>query len=389
MDWSEHDAIAETRFDMISFRPTDKDRLILDEARRQAALAARYARDFENDEDKLLPAQYPEASGLPDTRAMLEALASETRGRKIINALVYLEDWYGGVPLREARYSLGNTVLEIAGSVEQFTRWRDKTIAIGLTEPVGGSDPASTRTAARYDAATGEWVIDGEKIFITYAQSCDAVLVLARMIHPDRPQRLSTFIVEKGTPGFAVGKQIREMGIRWEDTAALSFSNCRIPAFNHIDGDLKKTLQSFSESRPVVAAYALGVSRRARFHLGTVARNRRRAGLQHSTGTPICRGGKNAAARGRVGGDLAFRSQGQMGRTTGRSGKDRFLRRQSDGRPTGAKGDADMRVRPLERIPRGKMVSRRTHLRHLRGNWRNPAIDHRTGSAQLLAQELN
>jgi acyl-CoA dehydrogenase len=70
-------------------------------------------------------------------------------------------------------------------------------------------------------------------------------------------------MVEKRTPGFSVGKQIRKMGIRWEDTAALSFSDCRIPAFNHIDGDLKKTLQSFSESRPVVAAYALGVSRAA------------------------------------------------------------------------------------------------------------------------------
>jgi acyl-CoA dehydrogenase len=70
-------------------------------------------------------------------------------------------------------------------------------------------------------------------------------------------------MVEKGTPGFSVGKQIRKMGIRFEDTAGLSFVNCRIPAFNHIDGDLKKTLQSFSESRPVVAAYALGVSRAA------------------------------------------------------------------------------------------------------------------------------
>lgn len=248
---------------MISFKLTDKDRAILDEARRQAKLAAKYARDFEGDEDKLLPEQYPEAEGLPDVRAMLDSFADEISGHKIINALIYLEDWYGGVPLREARYSLGNTVLKIAGTPEQYARWRDKTIAIGLTEPVGGSDPASTRTAARYDPKTGEWVIDGEKIFITYAESCDAVLVLARMVRPDRPQRLSTFIVEKGAPGFAIGKQIRKMGIRWEDTAALSFSNCRIPAFNHIDGDLKKTLQSFSESRPVVAAYALGVSRAA------------------------------------------------------------------------------------------------------------------------------
>ena len=248
---------------MISFKFTDQDREILDEARRQAKLATKYARDFESDEDKLLPRQYPEAEGLPNVHAMLDACTDEISGHKIINALIYLEDWYGGVPLREVRYSLGNTVLKIAGTPEQFARWRDNTIAIGLTEPVGGSDPASTKTSARYDPEANEWVVNGEKIFITYAQGCDAVLVLARMIHPDRPQQLSTFLVEKGTPGFAVGKQVRKMGIRWEDTAGLSFSDCRIPAFNHIDGDLKKTLQSFSESRPVVAAYALGVSRAA------------------------------------------------------------------------------------------------------------------------------
>jgi acyl-CoA dehydrogenase len=248
---------------MISFAFTRKDREILDEARAQAKLAAKYSRDFEVDEDAMPPHEYPEAAGRPDTRELLESHVDELSGRKIIHALLYLEDWYGGVPLREARYSLGNTVLKIAGDPAQFARWADKTIAIGLTEPIGGSDPASTRTSATYDPANDEWVIEGEKIFITYAESCDAVLVLARMVHPGRPRGLSTFMVEKGTPGFSVGKQIRKMGIRFEDTAGLSFVNCRIPAFNHIDGDLKNTLQSFSESRPVVAAYALGVSRAA------------------------------------------------------------------------------------------------------------------------------
>ena len=103
-------------------------------------------------------------------------------------------------------------------------------------------------------------MIEGEKIFITYAETCKAALVLARVVHPAR-RGLSTFMVEKGTPGFAVGPQFRKMGIRFEDTASLSFSGCRIPAFNHVDGDLKATLSSFSESRPVVAAYALGVTR--------------------------------------------------------------------------------------------------------------------------------
>ena len=248
---------------MVSFAYTKKDREILEEARRQASLARKYARDFEHDEDKMLPAEYPEAVGRPNVRELVEQFTDEISGPKILNALLYLEDWYGGVPLREARYSLGNTVLEIAGSPEQRERWGDKTIAIALTEPVGGSDPASVRTTATYDPETDGWIIDGEKIFITYAESCDAALVLARVVHPGQPRRLSTFMVEKGTSGFSVGKQIRKMGIRWEDTAALSFADCRIPAFNHIDGDLKKTLQSFSESRPVVAAYALGVSRAA------------------------------------------------------------------------------------------------------------------------------
>jgi len=247
---------------VISFALTAADEQILEEARAQARLAVRYARDFEHDEDRLLPRAFPEAEGRPDTRRLLRDREAETSGAAILSALLYLEDWRGGAPLRESRYSLGNTALRIAGSSEQFERWRDKTIAIGLTESIGGSDPASTRTTATWDEAAREWVIEGEKIFITYAESCDAVLVLARLVHPQR-RGLSTFIVEKGAPGFSVGRQFRKMGIRFEDTAPLVFSNCRVPAFNHIDGDLKATLKSFSESRPVVAAYALGVTRAA------------------------------------------------------------------------------------------------------------------------------
>jgi acyl-CoA dehydrogenase len=115
---------------MISFTFTDRDRELLAEAREQARLASKYARDFEADEDKLLPHEYPEAQGRLDTRKLLEAHADETSGRKIIDALLYLEDWRGGVPLRESRYSLGNTVLKIAGAPAQVARWADKTIAI-------------------------------------------------------------------------------------------------------------------------------------------------------------------------------------------------------------------------------------------------------------------
>ena len=72
-------------------------------------------------------------------------------------------------------------------------------------------------------------MVNGEKTFITYAESFDTVLVLARMQHPERQPRLSTFIVEKGTPGFSVGRQIRKMGTRWEDTAPCPLPTAAFP----------------------------------------------------------------------------------------------------------------------------------------------------------------
>lgn len=248
---------------MIDLDLTRKDQELIAEARAQALLARKHARDFEYAEDEFLPHEFPEAAGRPNVREMAARHVEQTSGAKIIHALLYLEEWYGGVPLREYPYSLGNTVLRIAGTPEQEALWKDKILAIAMTEPGGGSDPASTRTTATYDAATDEWVLNGDKIFITYAGTCDAAIVLARAVHPDRKPGLSTFLVERGTPGFAISPQFRKMGIRHEDTAALSFADCRLPAINHIAGDLKKTLKSFSESRPVVACYALGVSRAA------------------------------------------------------------------------------------------------------------------------------
>ena len=248
---------------MIDLDLTPKDKELIAEARAQALLARVHARDFEYAEDAFLPHEFLEAAGRPKVRELAARAVAETSGAKIINALLYIEDWYGGVPLREHPYSLGNTVLRIAGTPEQEARWRDQIIAIAMTEPNGGSDPASTRTTATYDPATDEWVLNGDKIFITYAGTCDAAIVLARAVHPDRKPGLSTFLVERGMTGFSVSPQFRKMGIRHEDTAALSFVDCRLPAIHHIAGDLKKTLQSFSESRPVVACYALGVSRAA------------------------------------------------------------------------------------------------------------------------------
>lgn len=249
---------------MPDFDPTPADRAIIEEAHRQAEVGRRYARHFDRHENELPPDQLPEAKDHPDLAELMRKRANELSGPRMVEALVYLEQWWGGVPLRDGKYSLGNHVLEQVGTPEQIAKWRDlPTIAIAMTEPIGGSDPSAIRTTAVHDPASSAWILNGEKIFITYSATCQAVIVLARAVEPGKPPRLSTFMVEKGTPGFTVGPQLRKLGLRSEDTATLAFVGCRIPAFNHIDGGLRQTLTAFNESRPMVSAFALGVTRAA------------------------------------------------------------------------------------------------------------------------------
>ena len=154
-------------------------------------------------------------------------------------------------------------MLKTVATPEQIEKWKDYTIAIAITEPGAGSDPANIRTTATFDRETGEWVLNGEKIFISQAQSADAAMVLSRFIAPDGTRGMTTFLVEKGTPGFTVGPQLKKLGIRSHDTCNLLFENCRIPEFNHIKGDFKSTMSVFNDSRPMVGAMALGVARAA------------------------------------------------------------------------------------------------------------------------------
>ena len=88
-------------------------------------------------------------------------------------------------------------------------------------------------------------------------------MVLSRFIAPDGSRGMTTFLVEKDTPGFTVGPQLKKLGIRSHDTCNLLFENCRIPEFNHIKGDFKSTMSVFNDSRPMVGAMALGVARAA------------------------------------------------------------------------------------------------------------------------------
>jgi acyl-CoA dehydrogenase len=248
---------------MIDFQLTQADEKILGAAHEQAIIGRRYASYYDKHEDELEPAEFPEAKDLPSPITLAEEATSGTSGSRILHSLVMLEVYWGGIALHRSKWGLGNTVLKTVATPEQIEKWKNHTIAIAITEPGAGSDPANIRTTATFDRETGEWILNGEKIFISQAQSADAAMVLSRFIAPDGSRGMTTFLVEKDTPGFTVGPQLKKLGIRSHDTCNLLFENCRIPEFNHIKGDFKSTMSVFNDSRPMVGAMALGVARAA------------------------------------------------------------------------------------------------------------------------------
>src|SRR5439155_34725 len=99
-----------------------------------------------------------------------------------------------------------------------------------LSEPASGSDAAAMRTAARRDG--DDWVLNGTKNFITNGAIANVAIVFAQTDPAQKHKGIAAFIVEKGTPGFSVGKLEKKLGIRGSDTAQLGFQDARVPAAN-------------------------------------------------------------------------------------------------------------------------------------------------------------
>jgi short-chain 2-methylacyl-CoA dehydrogenase len=177
----------------------------------------------------------------------------------------------------EAGVGLGANPIYRFGTEEQRQRWLPDLCAgralgaFGLTEPDAGSDAGGTRTAARLegDAATGEWVIDGEKAFITNSgtELTSVVTVTARTgggRGDGGPPEISAIVVPAGTPGLTVQPPYRKMGWHASDTHGLTFSDCRVPAGNLL-GERGRGVAQFlhvlDEGRIAIAALAVGVIR--------------------------------------------------------------------------------------------------------------------------------
>jgi len=161
--------------------------------------------------------------------------------------------------------------LRHAGSAAQLARYmpaivRGETItAIAVTEPDAGSDVAGMKTRARRDGS--DWILSGSKMFITNGALADVCFVAARTDADAKGSRgISIFIVEKGMPGFTVGRRLRKHGWLCSDTAELVFDDCRLPAENLLGEENRgfyAIMQNFQNERLVLGAMAVGECRLA------------------------------------------------------------------------------------------------------------------------------
>jgi len=136
--------------------------------------------------------------------------------------------------------------------------------AFALTEPNTGSDAAAIESTAELNG--NEYVLNGTKRFITYAGEAEIYLVMARTNKAKGARGISSFIVEKGTPGFAFGRAENKMGFMYSHTADLEFEDCRIPKENRIGAEgtgLHNALGANERIRVGVAAGAVGIAQAA------------------------------------------------------------------------------------------------------------------------------
>ncbi|GAA3032222.1 acyl-CoA dehydrogenase family protein [Gordonia defluvii] len=185
--------------------------------------------------------------------------------QSIINSM---EASYGdvGLMLTLPYQGLGNAAIAAVATDEQLARFGKVWAAMAITEPSFGSDSAAVTATATLDG--DEYVLNGEKIFVTAGSRATHIVVWASVDRSLGRAAIKSFVVPREHPGVTVVRLEEKLGIRASDTAVIRFEDCRIPAGNLLGSpevDVKKgfggVMQTFDNTRPMVAAMAVGVAR--------------------------------------------------------------------------------------------------------------------------------
>jgi acyl-CoA dehydrogenase len=206
--------------------------------------------------------RYPASFGGAEMDVLATVVFAEELGRST----------YSGVAITALVHTdMASVHLFNAGNEVQKARWMPGVIdgsvitAVAITEPDAGSDVKGMRTTARRDG--NEYVLDGVKMYITNGVHADLYCVAAKVDMGGAPSRsVSMFLVEKGAPGFKVGRVLNKHGWRSSDTAELVFEGCRIPAENLLGQEgqgFYAIMRNFQNERVVLGAMAMGEAQAA------------------------------------------------------------------------------------------------------------------------------
>jgi acyl-CoA dehydrogenase len=189
-------------------------------------------------------------------------------GSNMATVLGIIELCYGdvGLLLSMPRQGLGNSAIASVANEEQSERFAGMWAAMAITEPAAGSDSAAIRTTAVLDG--DEYVLNGEKIFVTSGSRADLIVVWATLDPSQGRAAIRSFVVPRDAPGLILERLEHKLGIRASDTANFRLENCRIPKENLLGSAQASTsqgfagaMQTFDNTRPLVAAMAVGLAR--------------------------------------------------------------------------------------------------------------------------------
>ncbi len=260
---------------MIDFTPSENDQAAFDRARAAALICREHARYFDENEHEMAPETLPEAAEFDAAHPEVPPPGTGDSSFPVRMMRLTMINYWGDYTVRLHRDTggLGNAALSAAGTDDQKEKWGHLCLSMAITEPGCGSDPSRVSTTAVLDEETDEWVLNGEKIFVTTGIRADAVVLWATLDKSAGRGAIKSFLVEKGTPGFEVPHKEKKLGIRADDTAAYLFRDCRIPRANLLGGNeevarknsggFRGVMKTFNMTRPLTAAMGLGLAEAA------------------------------------------------------------------------------------------------------------------------------
>jgi acyl-CoA dehydrogenase len=210
------------------------------------------------------------STGTGSAKSKAKADGSNRNGTNMASLVGLIEMCWGDVGLLLAmpRQGLGQAAIAAVANEEQLERFGGKWAAMAITEPEAGSDSAAIRTTATLDEDTGDYILNGEKIFVTSGDRAELIVVWATLDRAQGRAAIKSFVVERENPGLKLDRLEHKLGIRASDTANFVLQDCRVPKENLLGsaeiapkGGFAGVMQTFDNTRPLVAGMAIGVAR--------------------------------------------------------------------------------------------------------------------------------